>query len=171
MRSEPCYHWYSLVSRRAGHSIWVWGLYDLVTSEMQLHLQVWLPGGTTPPTQDHWTWNFGSSVCIGFDMAVGRREPREVQGWVCECWRVMGWRAVFCCRDWGEPTLPTRPYVVLELSHSPTSDRSVGQLSSHPSLSSLLSPVLRQCRTDSNPMCFFLYFLFIPSRNILPLCR
>ena len=24
-------------------------------------------------------------------MAVGRREPREVQGWVCECWRVMGW--------------------------------------------------------------------------------
>ena len=86
---------------------------------------------TSPPTQDHWTWNFGSSVCIGFDMAVGRREPREVQGWVCECWRVMGWCAVLCCRDWGVPTLPTRPYVVLELCHCATSVNSLEKLSSH----------------------------------------
>ena len=63
------------------------------------------------PTQDHWTWNFGSSVCIGFDMAVGRREPREVQGWVLVVLESDGvaW--------WGVWGVPTRPYVLLEPCH------------------------------------------------------
>ena len=136
VRSELSYYWYSLVTRRAGLSIWRCELYDLVTSEMQLHLLVWLPGGTHHLTTNTRSLNLKFWQLSLYWFWYGCWQERAKGSSRLGVW-VLETDGVLCCLllqglgAGGVPTLPTRPYVVLELCHCATSVSSLEKLSSH----------------------------------------